>query len=564
MSVLEIPETVEGYLVLQRWLSSLADNGRASEWEDAMRWYCKNDLFFLLNFVLSKGLTINTETGTPLFMHPYYLKGCRDTEYMLANGGGTDASARRSGKSTMRTYAGNIKRIIEYPDSAGCIFSYQRQAAEKHFSMIKQELEQNKLLKTLFSDVLFWDPMSAAKNGETIWSAQKGLKVKRRVIRRELTQEFNSFRHGTPTGDGYDQIDMDDIEDRKSLNTQDLIDDLHATYNSTVNLLTPSVIKVPRLMMTNTFYSMKGIVWRSFDANKKRDPMRARKVPGEDLSTPGPGPLCGTAIYPYTNERLHERYNEMSDKSEYGVQICCDFVVGEDRKFSNGWLVRYREKPEDIGRMMNTIICVDPSRGIEDPTAIWVWGLRSDKRVYWLDALVKKLDPALPEFREAIQAMALKWQNISLRLVDVRVESYGQSTYDILVSQALNAVGIYCPVHRCADTVRTHKFESGKRDREFERWAPNASDGYVHIPLPQSEGGMGIVKSGEGMYPVDLVHSFIHDEWVMFPKPISDHFLDSGSLLWEDEKKIGYPLQYPVIRIKRFVEEESYSHMSAG
>jgi hypothetical protein len=561
------PETLEGYAELRRWLLGLKKADRISDWADAMRWYCLHDLFFLLNDVLSDGKQPNQETGAPLFFHQFYLDWCRQIEWQTENGGGFDASARRIGKSTLRTKASNIQRMLRYPDSAGCLFSYQRRAAKKHIRALKLELETNDLLKTLFDDVLFEDPITAARNAETVWSIEDGLCVKRKVIRRELSMEYNAFMDGTPTGGGYDRLDFDDVEDHKALNTEDQLEKLHKSYDSAVNLLTPNILSRPVLMFTNTFYSKTGLAWRVYEQYKD-EPKKVNKVPAEDLDAEGDGPLGGAPNYPFTAERLNRIYKEQRDKREYSIQYCCDFRAGEDRTFENHWLQRYEEAPEVIGRGRNIYICIDPSRGITDPMAIWVWGLGADRKAVWLDVSLKRLDPALPEFYDEIFMMVAKWSNLGRRVIEIRVENFGQNLWHSLIARELERRGLYgIRVIPCADNVRTRKFSSGKRDREFERWALPAKQGEVMIPKPVSEEGAGLMRRDEKGVIRDIVQVFLDDEWNEFPKCVSDNLLDAGSLLWEPEDKMGAPLQFPAPHVRRSSNRfggRRTSAMSAG
>jgi len=560
------PNRIEEYVELREWLDGLSHRGRSGDWKKTMRWYAQNDLFFLLTDVCSWGkTTICAETGERLYDHQFYLDWARDVEYQLEQGGGVDASSRSAGKSTIRTHTGTIQRLLQYPNSAGCIFSYQRKAALKHVRVIKDELENNETLKFLFDDILYDDPISAARRGDTVWNMDEGLRIKRNITRKEASVEHNSFMHGTPTGGRFDRLDFDDIEDWKSLNTKDLIDNLHHTFDASLSLLTPTIINPPVIMMTNTFYSENGLVWRIMKEYADHDPRMLRKVPGEDLSEAGDGPLGGTARYPWSNERLHFIYGKMGDKSEYASQICCDFLAGEERILDKSLLTYYRQAREFMARDRHIYVCIDPSKGIVDPMCIWVWGLGSDRKVAWLDAYVGKLDPALPEFYDKIFHMVSKWGNLGERVIEVRVENYGQSIFDSTITKALQEMGNFTPVVSCADNMKTGKFSSGKSDREFERWAMPLHKGELLFPMPVSLGGEGIPGLSEDGVRVDLVDYFIDKEMGRFPKPVTDNMLDAGALIWEPEEKVGGCLLYPTPKDRQKKQHsQRTTWMSAG
>lgn len=545
-------QTIQEYDDLKRWLQSLKDRGKTSDWADAIRWYCENDLFFLASEVISDGRVLNHATGKPLYYDQFYVDWCRSIEWQIANGGGSDHSARGSGKSTLRTKCISIQQMIRHPRATIGLFSFMRKHAKKHYRGVKEELEGNVLLRTIFDDRFYWDPRAEGKSGNVIWSSDDGFRIKG-SNRQNLTMEYHAFMDGTPVGGRYDILLFDDIEDHRSVGNEAMLEKLHATYDATLLLATPVAVEQPLILFTNTFYSDIGLANRVARGYMDIDERHVRMMPGEDLTKPGDGPLGGTPVYPFDRDRLFFFYEKIRDKREYAIQICCNFMAGEDRRFHSEWLPYYPGTPDQQGRGKNVYICIDPSRGVTDPMVIWVWGLGPDKKAFWLDASVKRLDPAMPAFYEEILLMVAKWMKIGKRIVEIRVENFGQSTYASQVQKYLNDYGYYIPVIPCADNVRTGKFSTGKRDREWERWTPPASQGDVLIPRPIYEGGPGILRADESGKVQDLVEYFLKYEWSKFPKPITDNMLDAGSLLWEPPEKIGRELQYPTASISSAV-----------
>ncbi len=544
-------KTLAEYAELRKWLEGLLQAGRTSDWGDAVRDLIENDLFYLLSEVLSDGKLEHSTTGERFYWNQVYVDMCRGVEWQISQGGGIDVSGRGSGKSTVRTKAGNIQRMVKYPNSTGCIFSYQRRSSLKHFLKIKEELETNTILRTVCDDVFFWDPKNSAKIGETTWSKNEGLRVKRRggVVYGEHTLEYNAFIDGTPTGGRFDWLDFDDVEDYKALGSEEMVAKLHKSYDTSLFVLTEREIKPAVMMFTNTIYDEGGLANRVLKKFEDTDPSRIRRRPGENLEERGDGPMGGTAQYPFTNETLYKWYQELEDPREYATQICCSFNAGADRRFAEDWLLFYNEQPERVARTCNIYICIDPSRGRNDPTVIFVWGLGPDKKFKCLDISLRFLDPALPEFIEEIVRMVGKWKNLGKRLVEIRVEQFGQSTFAELIAAGLQNHGYYEVILPCADNMRTGRFSSGKKDREFERWARPAKDGEVMFPLPLKKGGIGIVreykKRGEATgKSTDLVQYFLDKEWNPFPGTVTDNILDAGSLIWEPVERTQSPLQF--------------------
>jgi hypothetical protein len=110
--------------------------------------------------------------------------------------GHLDLWARDHRKSTIITFAKTIQDILAshgddpLPHWQGMeptfgIFSHTRGIASEFVRQIKQELEQNDILRALFPDVLYENPERDAPR----WSVQNGLTVRRRSNPKEATVE---------------------------------------------------------------------------------------------------------------------------------------------------------------------------------------------------------------------------------------------------------------------------------------------------------------------------------------------------------------------------------------
>ena len=156
------PNILADYKIVQEFLENTRKKSE-SDWFEAMRWYAQNDLFYLVNFIGSDGKTKHSQTGEKFYYHQHYLDACRQYERQVKLGGGIDVSGRGSGKSTLRTKWLSIQLILNNPNITIFIFSVEKQLAKKHLRLIKQELDKNKILKTLFDDILWDNPSDAAK-----------------------------------------------------------------------------------------------------------------------------------------------------------------------------------------------------------------------------------------------------------------------------------------------------------------------------------------------------------------------------------------------------------------
>ena len=480
--------------------------------------------------------------------------------------------------STIRTKSFSIQQILKHPDLAICIFSFTKDAAKKHFTTIMEELSRNKLLYALFPEVLYENPLEAAMNSETTWSKTDGLTVKRNIIRAQPTLSYRPYVGGTPTGGRFDILHVDDAEDDKVVSSKIFLEKLHSTYDATIPVLTPVALQVPVLFVTNTVYAENGLVKRLINRMKAdgEDPRKCICYKAEDLTKDGDGPLGGEPLYPYTAKILKKFYDEPREKEMYGLQFLGDPIVTSQRTLSRDWLKSYPGDPQDWGRNKSIYICIDPSKGVEDPMAIWVWALGEDKKFSWVDGSLKKLDPAHRAFWDEIYLIARSWSDLG-RLVEIRMEQYGQATYVEQLDAEMKKRGFYVPIVKVQNIKNqwSQKLSawSGKYDRIYSRWAPPCQRGEVLIPTPVADGGPGMIRQDEKGKSIDLVEEFLYKEWLKFPKPISDNMLDAGSLIWENEgkdskgNKIRRELQFPSVQRGKTKSRRRYSgtsFMSAG
>lgn len=548
------PEKIEEYIELQRWIDSLKEkklpNGQPSwsEWTEVSRWYAKNDLFYLLNFIATDGSVIHSQTGKPFHFHEYYLQMCRNWERQRELSGGVDFSARGSAKSTVRTKLGSIQLLLTYPDIAIFIFSATLKLGQKHLRLIMDELTQNKVLIHLFEDVLWQDPIQAVKDGKTLWSVDSGIRVKRTMIRSVNTVEVHAaMGTGGPVGTRPDVVIADDIEHGANVNSPENIAKLKESFSQMVSLLTPVAVPKALLFITNTRFNQGGLVEDKMQEYLIKNPEKVRGVPAEDLNQPGDGPLGGTALYPFTTDVLWQKYEESRVKSEYALQFALDYSAAEDARLGEENIQWYDEDRAVMGKGKTAYICIDASRGVHDPTAIWVWGLGSDKRYYWLDAVCRKMDPSKPYFHDEIFVMVQKWSNLSDRVVEVRVEQMGGSVWADLIRKELQARGCAVPVVACTShPMRTGNFSTGKAERIFQRWSPMLSAGLVCFPLAKSKNGAGILSADENGVQRCLVDYFLNVELKVFPRSKFDDMMDAGALIHDDKANKERPLQWPL------------------
>lgn len=551
------PDKIEGYEEIERWLDSLRVKSESS-WIEAIRWYCTNDLYYLHRYGTTLGKAVHSTYGTYLYHHQLYVDACRQYERQLGYGSSLDCSSRRSGKSEIRSTTIPIFLILNNPDIAIFIFSVQKDLAQRHLRRLMGELERNKFLMHVFDDILWTDPRKMAKEEGLVWSVSDGICVKGRSLNRSIqTVEVHALFGGGPIGTGPDVIIADDIERRDRIGTEAAIEELDTAFSEAVTLLTPVVLKQPILVVSNTRFSPNGLVQRLKDRYLDVNPDKVRQYAAELMPDEWPedmpeipeeeiGPLGGKIQYPYTKEFLQFKYDESEDKAEYALQYALTYKH-KDKDLDLKLVQWYDHEPTKNSREMNSYICIDPSRGVHDPTAIWVWGLTHDKRKVCLDLSARRTDVTTKEFHDLIFNMVSKWTNLSNQLCEVRVEDTPSSTWSELVERELRTRGSYVPVVKVRVNIRqmSGKFKSGKNDRIYSRWNPMLSRGEVWLPKPLSTGGRGIMEfDDKGKYRC-LVDYFINVEANPFPNGKFDDLLDAGGMIEDEKTNQDRPLQYP-------------------
>jgi len=557
------PKTIERFKTLaeykdfELWLDSVKERD-LDEWMEVYRAYSKWDLYFLCRYVLMQGGLPHNPLGNVYLEHDLFIEWARQMErHMELYPSSVDASCRRTGKSFIRSLGIPIQLMLRYPDISMCLFSTELKLGTKHVALLQSELEKNSFLINLHPDI-FWDnPREEAKRIGVAWSRADGLCIKgRRMNRSTQTFECHAMFGGGPVGAGYDVIFFDDCENSARVSSKEAIDDLDSAFSAAISLLTPIAIPRPLIFISNTRFSPDGLVQRKINQYKVREEDSVRMVPGEDIDGltdfpehyyTGIGPLGGRAIYPNTPESLAQKYSEVADKSEYVLQYCGSYQKASDRSLNKDKIVFYDENPKTMGAECYTYLNIDASRGAKDPMCLWVWGLPRDKRKIWLDARLLWIDPSNQRFHDEIFNLVTLWDNLSLRLIEIRVEDSANSTWTELIRSELVSRGCYKPVRKVQAATRyiERKFKSGKMDRIYDHWSPMINRGEVWFPKPASEGGRGIPYEDPKGNTACLVDYFFNIEFNPFPVSSHDDMLDAGGMLENARVNKEWPLQYP-------------------
>lgn len=550
-----LPDTLDDYRTLIRKINALGKGSK--EWVAAMRLWCAADLFFLHLFVMSAGRhAYDKHSKRLLFWHPRQLQYARDVQFGVDGKGPhmqTNVAYRGMGKSSW-TYSLMIQHALRDSSFACALFSFTKVAAMKHLGVISQELRSNDLLKELWSDRFFADPVA-----EGIGFTVSQIFIKRSSTRLEPTFSVYPFKSKLPVGSHFDAHFYDDIEDRESVRDLDSIKHTEEQFVAAQRLVSSSFF----FMMNGTYYHSHGLVMKTHtDLGWKLN-----LLPAEDDSTEKIENAPGRGPFGYECELAHPEWlwaginsagglGSVVAKREYGMQMMCNALSGETTKLDIDLIRTYDETARQLVRRTRwpIVICMDPggdaTTGKGDPTFIWAWALSPDHQFWWVDGLRQQLTPRARKL--AFYRMCIDWGTIT-NVEQGRIESFGPSEAHSSQVEFHEEKGYDLELIKCTDTRNYGGGggkNAGKRAREFARWETPLVENKIWFPKE-------MIKEDENGAAFDLVQYMKVDEIGSFPKPRADDGLDAASLIWAPESLVG-PLPWPPEKISWRERDSEY------
>jgi phage terminase large subunit-like protein len=330
--------------------------------DDAERWLCRNDLFFLLS-VACKRRDVNKD---------WLYDRC--WEVQSEPNGYLDLWAREHYKSTIITFAKSIQDILANPEVTIGIFSHTRPIAKGFLGQIKQELEQNVYLKSLFPDVLYAEPQRESPK----WGLDVGIRVKRKGNPKEETVEAWGLVDGQPTAKHFGVCVYDDVVTLESVSTPDQIKKVNAALELSYNLGAQG----GKRRFIGTRYHLND----SYRTIMDRGTAEKRVKPATDT-----GKMDGNSVL-MPQELLLEKRRDMGPYT-FDCQMLQNPVADRSMSFRPEW-VRYYETLGDTSKW-NKYILVDPAsakKATSDYTVMMVLGLAPDQNFYLLSAIRDRLN----------------------------------------------------------------------------------------------------------------------------------------------------------------------------
>jgi len=481
-----LPERRKDY---PRFLANLDEQfGKGTpESIESARWLCRNDLFFLLRYACQRADCDND----------WVFERCREVQ--AEPDGFLDLWSREHYKSTIITFAKSIQDILVDPDITIGIFSHTRPIAKGFLRQIKQELEGNERLKAWFPDIIWENPRKEAPK----WSEDDGIVVRRTSNPKEATIEAWGVVDGQPTSKHFAILNYDDIVTRESVTTPEMMqkttDALALSYNLGAH--------GGKRRFIGTRYHYNDTYRTLID--------RGSAVPRIYPATKD-GTVEGEPVF-LTREALDQKRRDQGPYV-FACQMLLDPKADETQGFKEEWL-----KYASINPMgLNTVMLFDPASAKKkdsDYTAGWVLGLGSDRNLYVLDCVRDRL--SLTERADLVFAWHRKWQPMA-----VGYEKYG----------------MMADVEHIRDRMERENYrfditelggQQPKVDR-IRRLIPWFEKGRVYLPP-------SLDKTNYEGRTVNLVRTFIDDEYLAFPVAAHDDMLDALARVLDDNLPVEFP-----------------------
>jgi predicted phage terminase large subunit-like protein len=239
-----------------------------------------------------------------------------------------------------------------------------------------------------------------------------------------------------------------------------------------------------------------------------------------------------TRVYPATDDGTATgspvllSQDELDQKRSMGTyvfssQMLLDPVADDQKKFSLEQ-IRYHHLDDTQVSMLTRYILVDPANSKKknsDYTAVWVVGLGEDRSHYCLDLYRDKLN--LEERTALLFSLVKQWTPVW-----VGYEEYGMQADIQHIRYVQSRQAAHFEIKQMRSSVR-------KIDRICSL-QPLLEGGRLFFPH------QAMRKKSDGS-TVDMIHEFIHEEYLPFPYGRHDDMLDALSRVCDDSLGFVWP-----------------------
>lgn len=444
--------------------------------------------------------------------HPWLLEQCKivqsDPDSHL------DLWAREHYKSTIITFGLTIQDVLsshgegslsEKEKTIG-IFSHTRSISKKFLRQIKLELERNRILREDFPDVLYWNPDKESP----LWSLDAGLVVKRQSNPKESTIEAWGVVDSQPTSAHFDVLVYDDIVTRDSVTTPDMIERttsaLELSYNLGANGGTMRFIGT-RYHFNDTYRTLMD-----------RGTAIARVKPATEDGTYEGEPVL------LTKDALKRKLRDQGIYT-FSCQMLQNPLADRSMGFHRDWLKFYERDDSERWLDHNRYILADPAnekKRNSDRTAIVVMALGPDMNYKLVDAVYDRL--SIKERTRELMRLHRKWKPIA-----VGYEKYGKDVDIEYIKLVQGHERYFFDVIPLGGSMP-------KNDR-IRRLMPLFESSKIWLPPCL------FWKQYDGK-TIDIVKTFIDEEFDTFPVGAHDDMLDILSRIVDDGLGAMFPMEF--------------------
>lgn len=521
--------------IFELWQQVQLDYGDAGR-----RALCQEDRFYLLV----------VEMGRVDAWHPWLYARCREVE---ANPDGyIDLWAREHYKSTIITFAGAIQEILRDPNITIAIFSHTAPIAKKFMRQIKEELERNLRLQTLFPDILYGYP----ERDSPRWSIETGIVVKRTSNAKEGTVEAWGLVDGQPTSAHYLLRIYDDVVTDKSVTTPDQVEKTTNSWALSDNLGARGENGLMRDWHVGTRYSFADTYQFIIDQRLRKP----RLYPATHN-----GGFDGKPVF-LTAEAWAEKLKLPAPI--VAAQQLQNPAAGNEAMFKKEWLRFADVRP---GTLTVYIMC-DPAssrKAGSDYTAIVVLGIDAGGNFYLLDGYRHKMK--LSERWQRLRDLRKRWlAEPGVQMVRVGYERFGLDDALEYFEERMRAEKESFEI---VELAWPREGPGSKIDR-VQRLEPAFKAGKVYLAavITDAEGKPAESAAQKRMRETGQQHRIftpvkrvdengklyslnkvLLDEYLLFPFSTFKDFIDAMSRIYDMEPRP------PVIVDERALEPEAFS-----
>jgi phage terminase large subunit-like protein len=422
---------------------------------------------------------------------------CREVE--ADPNGRLDLWAREHFKSSIITFGLTIQDILKDPDITFGIFSHTRPIAKAFLRQIMRELEANQTLHKAFPDILWGEDVRQAPK----WSEDDGIIVRRKSNPNEATVEAWGLVDGQPTSKHFRVLLYDDVVVAGSVTSPEMIAKTMLEMERSYNLGTTPGIK-----------RAAGTRWHYNDAYKTitdRGTFKASEHPGAWGIEEG-----ASVFWP---DEIHVAKRRDMGPYTYAAQILLNPKADAAQGFKRDWLRKY-DRLSLAG--LNWYLLADAASSKKKRLRLHgdVGGrARRDDNYYCIPEVRDRLN--LKERGDRLFDLHRRYKP-----KQVRYEKYGLMS-DIEHYQARMESENY------RFTITEVAGQTSKVDR-IRRLIPLFEAGRIWMPKSRT------ITNWEKV-PIDLVYSFIEEEYDPFPNGLHDDMLDALARICEPDLKLVWP-----------------------